>query len=396
MALNVTRGKITKAQKVVVYGTEGIGKTSFAAQFPNPLFIDTEGSTEHYDVARTEAPQSWSMLLAQVQEVKATHPCDTLVIDTADWAEKLCIAHVCAANKWTSIEDPGYGKGYTPVVEEFGKLLNLLSDVIEAGMNVVLTAHASIRKFDQPDESASYNRWALSLIDATKMSNSAKVKEWADTVLFVNFITTVETVGTGKQAKGKARGGQKRIMHCQHHACWDAKNRWGLPEEVPFDYAQVARFIPVATTTPIQASAPQDVLHAQQTLSNPHQGAIPTQKPVSSTPATTTQTREPAPIQTIVYGQDGTVVSNSMEPALPEYWSPALQLMEADGVTLDEIKAMSVDKGFFSKDTPIENYPKEYIDGGIIAQWGKCVENIRAIRARSEPVPFGAPDMTKI
>lgn len=95
MALSITRGIVPKAQKVIVYGPEGVGKTSFAAKFPDPLFIDTEGSTEHYDVARTETPRSWPMLLDQVREVKATRPCATLVIDTADWAEQLAIRHVC-------------------------------------------------------------------------------------------------------------------------------------------------------------------------------------------------------------------------------------------------------------------------------------------------------------
>lgn len=45
MKFQITRGLIVKPQKVVVYGPEGIGKTTFAADFPDPLFIDTEGST---------------------------------------------------------------------------------------------------------------------------------------------------------------------------------------------------------------------------------------------------------------------------------------------------------------------------------------------------------------
>ena len=95
--MNIIRGKIPSAQKVVIYGPEGIGKTSFAACFPDPLFIDTEGGTKHIDVARLPAPTSWTMLLEQVQEVKKenTSVCKTLVLDTADWAEQLCIKHIC-------------------------------------------------------------------------------------------------------------------------------------------------------------------------------------------------------------------------------------------------------------------------------------------------------------
>jgi len=52
--LKITDGKIKRAQKVVLYGSEGIGKSTFAAKFPNPLFIDTEGGTSHMDVRRIE------------------------------------------------------------------------------------------------------------------------------------------------------------------------------------------------------------------------------------------------------------------------------------------------------------------------------------------------------
>lgn len=362
MALNITRGKIAKAQKVVVYGPEGIGKTSFAAAFPNPLFIDTEGSTEHYDVARTDPPKSWTALLAQVQEVKATHPCATLVIDTADWAEKLCMQHICSANNWKSIEDPGFGKGYTPTVEEFCKLLNLLSDVVDAGINVVLTAHAAIRKFDQPDEAASYNRWALYLIDATKMSNAAKVKEWADAVLFANYETIVETVGEGRAAKGKARG-QKRVMYCQHNACWDAKNRWGLPDKVPFDYAQIAAFIP-SLQAPAAAPTPTPVARpVAAAVPVPVVGAAPS--PVAATPK---------PTQTIVYNQDGSIASNTAAPAvppatdLPGYFAPLLQLMQGDGIDIEEVREICAAKGYFTADTPFANYPEDFV-GYLISVW---------------------------
>ena len=65
--MNITTGKRKRAQKVVVYGTEGIGKTTFASHFPSPVFIDTESSTDHLDVARTDKPTSWQMLISFVK-----------------------------------------------------------------------------------------------------------------------------------------------------------------------------------------------------------------------------------------------------------------------------------------------------------------------------------------
>ena len=104
-------------------------------------------------------------------------------------------------------------------------------------------------------------------------------------------------------------------------------------------------------------------------------------------------------MQSIVFADDGSVVSDtakSKAAGLPDFWAPALQLMERDGVTLDDIVANAVYRRHFTPDTPVENYPEDYVLGGIVAQWDKCVANIEAIREEAEPVPFGAPDMTKI
>ena len=77
--LNITDGKIKRPQKVVVYGSEGIGKSTFAAQFPKPLFIDTEGGTSHMNVRRINKPQSWTELINILNEVAETPDiCETL------------------------------------------------------------------------------------------------------------------------------------------------------------------------------------------------------------------------------------------------------------------------------------------------------------------------------
>lgn len=255
--LEITRGKIRTGERIVLYGVEGIGKSTFASQFPNPLFIDTEGSTNELDVARLPMPTSWEMLKTEVDFV-ATNPgiCSTLVIDTADWAERLCIKAICDANKKPGIEAFGYGKGYTYLAEEFGKLLNRLRDISDSGVNILLTAHATMRKVEQPEQTGAYDHWELKMEKKT----APMVKEWATMLLFANYKVMVITDDNGN---AKARGGD-RVLYTSHHASWDAKNRKGFPDMLPFSYDSIADAIPV-----LVGQNPQQIAPGQESMPEP-------------------------------------------------------------------------------------------------------------------------------
>ena len=257
--LNITSGRVARPQKLVFYGVEGIGKTSLAAQTPDPLFIDTEGGTAHLDVRRLQKPASWEELIALVKEVANTPDvCRTLVIDTADWAEQMCIDHICAKYKQPGIESFGYGKGYTYLSEEFARLLAACDEVILSGKNVVITAHAKMRKQELPDEQGAFDRWELKLSKQT----APLLKEWPDALLFLNFKTLVVATDSNTH---KAQGG-KRVMFTSHHPCWDAKNRHGLPEELDLSYASIAPIFGETKPTPQTAAPIQAQTSAQQPM----------------------------------------------------------------------------------------------------------------------------------
>lgn len=232
MAISITKGKVATAKKVVIYGPEGIGKSTLASQFPDPVFIDTEGSTKELDVARYPTPSAWHNILDDIDDAIEELPCKTLVIDTADWAEQLCNRDVCKRLNVGGIEDIGYGKGYTYAAEEFAKMLNICNKLIARGVNVVFTAHAQMRKFEQPDEMGAYDRWEMKL----SKKCAALLKEWADIVLFCNYKTIVVADSTTKTKK--AQGG-KRVMYASHHPCWDAKNRYSLPDQMDMDFGKI-------------------------------------------------------------------------------------------------------------------------------------------------------------
>lgn len=388
--MQIITGKLIKPQKVVVYGPEGIGKSTFASQFSGPLFIDTEDSTAKLDVARFPKPSSWTMLLAQVDYVKKNRcVCKTLVVDTADWAERLCAEHICAKAGLNGIEDFGWGKGYTYLEEEFGRLLNSLQEIIEIGINVVVTAHAEMKKIEQPEEIGGYDHWQLKLEKKT----APLLKEWADILLFANYKTIVVNVDNqgAQKGKNKAQGG-KRVMYTSHSPWWDAKNRDGLDPELPFEYKAISHCIPdlgapAAPITATQSTPPTSIptyWHQQESR------VVFEAKP-----------GEPAPADYMdcvqISGEEyeklskeykaAPVESSSVPPpeAKAENLSglPAAlaELMSENQVTYEEIQKVVAAKGYYPGDTPIENYDLQFINGVLVAAWQQVYQMIKNMRS---------------
>lgn len=229
--MKITKGKQTRPQRVVIYGVESVGKTTFAAQFPAPLFLDIEAGTAHLEVDRA-AIDTWADLHQAIKEAAATNY-QTIVIDSADWAERLCVEDLLATTKKNSIEDFGYGKGWVQVAERMSRLLTALDSLIANGKHVVLLAHSKVQRVEPPDLMTAYDRYEL------KMSKqcSPLVKEWADELWFFRFKTKVIETENGK---AKGTGGKQRIILTTHSAAYDAKTRSGLAEELPMEWNSVA------------------------------------------------------------------------------------------------------------------------------------------------------------
>lgn len=232
--LQILTGRIARSQKAVIFGPEGIGKSTLAAQFPAPVFLDTENGTHHLDVARLPAPKTWDDVTKAVMAL-ATEPHEfkTLVLDTVDWLEKLLIEHVCKQANKASIEDFGYGKGYVVLAEEFTKFLASLEPLLRRGMHVLFLAHTRIVKFEQPDAAGAYDRYELKLSKQV----GPLVKEWCDVLLFANYFTKVAENDNGRK---RGVGGRDRKLYTTHTAAWDAKNRHGFEEMLNFEFASIA------------------------------------------------------------------------------------------------------------------------------------------------------------
>ena len=286
------------------------------------------------------------MLRQYISDIKADPMTyKTIVIDTADWAERLCEEAVCHKYGKTGIEDFGYGKGYTYVKEEFGRLLDGLSDLIEAGLNVVLTAHSIIRKFELPEETGAYDRYELKLGNKAGNQCAALAKEWADMVLFANYR---QMVITSKDGKRKIQGGE-RVMYTLHNPCWDAKNRHGLPEELPFDFDAIRHCIPCGSTPEPATPQPKKQPPKEATPAPPEEPAKDTQK--------------------------------QLNPGIPKELA---DLMVANNVTEGDIQRAVAHKGYFPEDMPVREYPSDFVAGCLVAAFPQMLEVIKNLN----DVPF--------
>lgn len=229
----ITTGRVDKPLRTVLYGVDGVGKTTFAAGAPKPLFIGAEDGTAQLDVARF-APGSWAELKSLVETLATeAHEYKTLVLDSIDWAEPLCLADVCARGGKKSIEDFGFGKGYVQAVGEWRGLLETIDVLREKrGMGVVLIGHAKIKSKTEPDLETSYDRYQLKAHEKT----ADLIREWADLVAFANYEKIVRKTDDGK---ARATSSGARIMHTEYSAAFDAKNRLGLPPRLPLSYADL-------------------------------------------------------------------------------------------------------------------------------------------------------------
>lgn len=363
MAFKITKGTQARPVKCVLYGVEGIGKTTFAAKWPGAVFIDVEDGSGHYDVARLPRPTSWLQLIEEVEAAAHMPEVGTLVVDTVDAAESLCVTRVLEKHKAVGIEavGGGYGKGYTYLAEEFGKLFAALDKVADAGKNVLLVAHAQIKRFAAPDEMGEYDRWELKL----QKKDAPIVKEWCDLLLFANYKNDLVTSEDGK--KVKATGGKKRAMYATHAAAYDAKNRLGLPDSMPFEFDAIADKVPTGGEF-----VPEDEAEAQAGAE-----ASPTLEEMQEY------------VAEIAGGN-----MNAKPPKFEEVTPPEIrqlhQLMTDYGVNEAQLRDAvgSRKNNPYSETTPIAEYSIEFVKNTLLKHWEAIVATVKERGDLYDDVPF--------
>jgi len=244
--------------KILIYGPEGCGKSTFGAQAPNPLFIQTEDGLNYIRANSLPLVDSWETFKAQLEWCKSDEAKEyqTIVLDSVDWLERLIHDDVAKKAGKKSIEEIGYGKGFLTAGEMLQDALLEFSSLQKMGKIIILIAHAKIEKFADP-QGEGYDRYSPSLGKKT----SSVCREWADDVIFMNFRIYRKAI----EGEGMNKGGRQiaakaeRVMFTSDKPSFQAKTRSGLPEEIEVGdnawiaYAQARKAARVARMAAIDA-----------------------------------------------------------------------------------------------------------------------------------------------
>ena len=231
---DIKKGGALKPPRTLIYGPAGVGKTTFGASAPKPIFLPIEDGLGRIETDCFPVPATYLEVRAALDElINNEHEYKTLVVDSLDWLEPMIWAHTCEQNKWQSIEQPGYGRGYVEALKywrEFLDRINYLRD--QKRMATVLIAHSAVRRFAAPDADA-YDRYII------KLQNKASdlVAEHSDAIFFATMkVSTIKVEDRGR-VRTRGKGDGERVMYSEERPAWVAKNRYGLPAEMPLDWS---------------------------------------------------------------------------------------------------------------------------------------------------------------
>lgn len=273
---DIQHGVSEKPPRILIFGPEGLGKTSFLSQAPYPICIPTEDGEGKIDMPRFPLAKTYDDVMDALATLATEkHDYRTVGIDSLDWFEPMIWGKVVqdnpiatkAGKTVSNIESYDFQRGYKMAMDYWREYLDAVNYLRnERGMMVIQTAHAAIQTYDNP-ETGSYDRYNIKLHTNKKGEGaSALLKEHSDCVFFVNDRIGITEEKTGfNQTKKRAIGSGQRVLYMQERPSFSAKNRYGLPESIPFDkegeyWGILAANIPFlgnfATEEPIETQQP--------------------------------------------------------------------------------------------------------------------------------------------
>lgn len=243
--MKILKGKQLAPRRILLYGQHGVGKSTWAAKAPNAIFLNCEDGLNDIDCDKTEYLKSFNQVMETLNWMASNdHDYKTIVVDTIDWVEQMIFKDICVSARVESVADIDFGKGFPRAIPKWKMFLEFLEALRRGkGMAIILLAHARVEKFSNP-EGATYDRYAPDLWTNSRGEGAGNmIQEWCDEVLFAQFRVMTTTEGKGFNQKQVAVGGKEAYLRTKESASCLAKNRIGLPEEMPLDFNAYMQFV---------------------------------------------------------------------------------------------------------------------------------------------------------
>jgi hypothetical protein len=215
--------------KILIYGTQGIGKNTFASTFKAPVVIQTEEGSEALDTPTFPLCNNFQEIVDAINDLHGKTKFKTVILDTLDWTESMLWTACCESKGWSCIEDAGYGKGYIELDKWWRHVMQGLDSLRHSrGMDVIVLAHAKVKNIKPPDTDE-YASYQIKLQDRA----FALWQEWASMVLFLNYKVNIQKTKTGiNEERTRGIGTGDRMIFTTERPAYKAKSRWPLPDEI--------------------------------------------------------------------------------------------------------------------------------------------------------------------
>lgn len=235
------RGKGDQPRRTLLYGTHGIGKSTFASRMPGHLIFDLEDGLNNIVCDATPKLGNMNEVMGWITELyEQDHKYKVICIDTIDFLERIIWKEVCREGNKKALDDFGFGKGYKLALASWGEFLEALDYLREKqGMAVLLLAHATTEKYENP-ETEPYDRYCPRI----HKSASQLVQQWCDEVFFASHkvFTVKDDIKGGERSRGISS--TDRVIRTEERAAFLAKSRLAVPQEFPLDYTEYKKFLP--------------------------------------------------------------------------------------------------------------------------------------------------------
>lgn len=242
MAMQLQQTKHSTPPRILLHGTPKVGKSTFASQLPNPIFLPTEDGLNGIDAkalveegkSRIESFDEFNAALSFLEQNPDAY--ESVVIDSLDWLERLIWQKVCDDHSVKTIElaAGGYGKGYGEALLHWQNIVRRLDAINKRGKIIMCICHSKAIAFNDP-MSEPYDIWEIKL-HASKQGQGALTlfKEWVDVI---GFAAIEKFVGKAEgSTKIRATETGKRVVHVNGTAAFLAGNRYSMPSPIDLNW----------------------------------------------------------------------------------------------------------------------------------------------------------------